>query len=199
MAGRNRLPREAYTDRRGYPPERSYIRGPPVHQRPPHPALLEEELEIQHAEIQRLLSDNRRLADDRVALQRELSAAKEEIHRMNVVMADIRAEQELQIRGLVDKGLKMEADLRSTEPLKKEVVQLRAEIQKLNTVRNEFNGQVKSLQKDVTKLQADNQQIPHLRAEIDGLHQELMHARSVFNFLSNYCIFCISSVLILSC
>lgn len=182
MAGRNRLPREGYTERRGFPPERPFIRGHPMPQPPPHPALLEEELEMQHVEIQRLLGDNRRLVEDRMALQRELSAAKEEIHRMNIIMADIRTEQELHVRGLVDKGLKLEADLRATEPLKKEVLQLRTEIQKLNNIRNELTGQVQTLQKDIAKLQADNQQIPLLRAEIDGLHQELMHARAAADF-----------------
>ncbi|KAL9460894.1 hypothetical protein AB3S75_003985 [Citrus x aurantiifolia] len=182
MAGRNRIPREVYSDRRGFPPERPFIRGPPMPQPPPHPALLEEELEIQHAEIQRLLGDNRRLVEDRMAMQRELAAAKEELHRMNLVIGEIRAEQEVHVRDLVEKGLKLEADLRATEPLKKEAVQLRAEVQKLNNLRNELNGKVQTLQKDLAKLQADNQQIPLLRAEIDGLHQELMHARGAVDY-----------------
>ncbi|KAI9160910.1 hypothetical protein LWI28_012707 [Acer negundo] len=149
---------------------------------PPHPALMEEELEMQHADIRRLLGDNRRLVEDRMAMQRELSAAKEEIHRMNIAIADIRTEQELHVRGFVEKGLKLEADLRATEPLKKEAVQLRSEIQKLNNIRNELTEQVKTLQKDFPKLQADNQQIPLLRAEIEGLRQELMHTRAAADY-----------------
>ncbi|TXG68636.1 hypothetical protein EZV62_003571 [Acer yangbiense] len=182
MAGRNRMPREAYTDRRGFPPERPFIRGPPMPHPPPHPALMEEELEMQHADIRRLLGDNRRLVEDRMAMQRELSAAKEEIHRMNIAIADIRTEQELHVRGFVEKGLKLEADLRATEPLKKEAVQLRSEIQKLNNIRNELTEQVKTLQKDFPKLQAENQQIPLLRAEIEGLRQELMHTRAAADY-----------------
>ncbi|XP_044478774.1 protein FLX-like 3 [Mangifera indica] len=182
MAGRNRIPREAYNDRRGFPPERAFIRGPPLPQPRPHPALLEEELELQHAEIQRLLSDNRRLVEDRMAMQRELAAAKEELHRMNMVIAEMRTEQEVHLRELVEKGLKLEADLRATEPLKKEAVQLRSEIQKLNNTRNELSGQVQTLQKDLAKSQADNQQIPRLRAEVDGLHQELLHARAAADY-----------------
>lgn len=179
MAGRNRFPHEAYNERRGFPPERPFIRGPPIPQPPPHPALLEEELELQHAEIQRLLADNRRLVEDRMAMHRELAASKEELHRMNLVIADIRTENEVHLRDLVQKGLKLEADLHATEPLKKEAVQLHAEIQKLNNLRNELSGQVQTLQKEVSKLQADNQQIPHMRAEVEGLHQQLMHARFV--------------------
>ncbi|XP_017978676.1 PREDICTED: protein FLX-like 3 [Theobroma cacao] len=182
MAGRNRIPREAFNDRRGFPPERPFLRGPPLPQPPPHPVLLEEELEMQHAEIRRLLTDNRRLVEDRMAMQQELGAAKEEIHRLNLVIGEIRVEQEVHSRELIEKGLKLEADIRATEPLKKEAVQLRTEVQKLKNVRQELTGQVQTLKQDVARLQVDNQQIPILRAEIDGLHQELMHARTAIDY-----------------
>lgn len=183
MAKRNRghREREAFNDRRGYLPEAPFLREPPM-QRPriaPHPALLEEELEMQHREIQRLMADNRRLVEDRMALQRDLAASKDELHRMNLAIADLRAEQELQSRELVEKGLKLESDLRATEPLKKEAMQLRSETQKLNNIRQDLTGKVQTLTQDLTRLQADNQQIPALRAEIEGLHQELMRARCV--------------------
>jgi hypothetical protein len=171
MAGRNRIPRELYNDRRGFIVERPFIRGHPM----PQPAFLEEELEMQHAEIRRLLGDNRRLIEDRMGLQQELGAAKEELHRMNIVISEIRAEQDV----LIKKGLKLEADLRVTEPLKNETVQLRAEIQKLSSSKQELVGQVQTLKQDVARLQADNHQIPLLRGEIEGLHQELMHTRLV--------------------
>ncbi|BFG24294.1 hypothetical protein CerSpe_105680 [Prunus speciosa] len=181
MAGRHRVPREAMNDRRGYPLEGPFGRGPPM--RPlPHPAVLEEELEMQHAEIRRLLADNRRLVEDRMTLQRELGAAKEEIHRMNVAFSDIRAEEELQSRELFEKGRKLEADLRATEPLKNEAKHLRSEVQKLTSVRKELSTQVQTLTQDLARLQSDNQQIPLLRADIDGLHQELMHARNAIDY-----------------
>ncbi|KAJ8553277.1 hypothetical protein K7X08_023955 [Anisodus acutangulus] len=181
MAGRNRIPREAFDNRRGYPVEGHISRGPMP--RPmPHPALLEEELEIQHVEIHRLLGENRRLVEDRIALQRELGAAKEELHRMNLAIGDIQAEHEIRSRELIEKGLKLEANLRAAEPLKNEAKQLRAEVQRLNTIKQDLSGQVQTLTKDLAKLQADSQQIPHLRAEIDGLHQELLRARSAIEY-----------------
>lgn len=183
MAGRNRGPREAFNDRRGFPPEGPFIRGPPMPRPPPpHPVLLEEELEMQHAEMRRLLADNRRLIEDRMALHRELGAAKEELHRMNLIIADIRTEQEMRSRELREKGLKLEADLRATEPLKNEAVQLRAEVQKMNNLRQELAAQVQNLTQERTRLQAENQQIPLLRAEVDGFHQELMHARVALDY-----------------
>uniref|UniRef100_A0A5B6ZQP7 Protein FLX-like 3 n=1 Tax=Davidia involucrata TaxID=16924 RepID=A0A5B6ZQP7_DAVIN len=182
MAGRNRIPRDAFDNRRGYPPGGHLVRGPLSRPVPPHPALLEEELEMQHVEIRTLLGENRRLVEDRIALQRELGAAKEELHRMNLAIGDIRAEQELHSRELIERGLKLEADLRATGPLKNEAVQLRAEVQKLNTIRQDLAGQVQTLTQDLSKLQSDNQQIPHLRAEIDGMHQELMRARNAIDY-----------------
>uniref|UniRef100_A0A5B6ZSU0 Protein FLX-like 3 n=1 Tax=Davidia involucrata TaxID=16924 RepID=A0A5B6ZSU0_DAVIN len=182
MAGRNRIPRDAFDNRRGYPPGGHLVRGPLSRPVPPHPALLEEELEMQHVEIRTLLGENRRLVEDRIALQRELGAAKEELHRMNLAIADIRAEQELHSRELIERGLKLESDLRATEPLKNEAVQLRAEVQKLNTIRQDLAGQVQTLTQDLAKLKADNQQIPLLRADIDGLHQELLRARTAIDY-----------------
>ncbi|KAF8400989.1 hypothetical protein HHK36_014292 [Tetracentron sinense] len=181
MAGRNRMPRRAFNDgRRVYPTEGPYARGPVP--RPPHPALLEEELEMQHVEMRRLLGENRRLAEDHMGLQRELGAAKEELHRMNIAITDIRGEQEAHSRELIERGLKLEADLRATEPLKNEAVQLRAEVQKLNNLRQDLTGQVQNLKQELARSQADSKQIPLLKAEMDGLHQELIRARTAFEY-----------------
>ncbi|KAK7271960.1 hypothetical protein RJT34_28265 [Clitoria ternatea] len=187
MASRHRVHREPLSARRGYPPEGPYARGPPPMPRPPphippHPAVLEEELELQHVEMRRLVADNRRLIDDRMALQRDLAAAKEELHRMNLAIGDIRAEHEVHSRELIEKGMKLEGDLRAAEPLKNEVAQLRAEVQKLSNLKQELGGKVQTLTQDVARLQADNQQIPMMRAEIDGLHQELMRARTMVDY-----------------
>ncbi|KAH6773424.1 hypothetical protein C2S52_003686 [Perilla frutescens var. hirtella] len=185
MAGRNRVPHEAFGHRRGYPLEEHVHRGPLARPIPPHPALLEEELEIRHVELRRLLGENRRLVEDRIALERELNSAREELRRMNLGISDMRAEQELQSRELIERGLKLEADLRATEPLKIEAAKFRDEIQRLNAIRQDLMGQVQALTQNLAKLQAENQQIPVLRTEIDGLHQELLRARTAVDFEKN--------------
>ncbi|KAK6125106.1 hypothetical protein DH2020_016236 [Rehmannia glutinosa] len=185
MARRNRVPHEGFDHRHGYLLEQPAARGPLARPMPPHPALLEEELEIRHVELRRLLGENRRLVEDRIALERELTAAKEELRRMNLAIADMRAEQELQSRELIERSRKLEADLRATEPLKNEAAQLRAEIQRLNAMRQDLSGQVQALSQDLAKLRADNQQIPVLRSEIDGLHQELLRARTAIDYEKN--------------
>lgn len=179
MAGRNPIPPEAFQHQRGYPPEGPIARGPFIRPVPPHPALLEEELEIRHVELRRLLGDNQRLVEDRIALERELTAAKEELHCMNLAITDIHAEHELQSQELIERGLKLQSNLRTTEPLKAEAAHLQAEIQRLSTIRQDLSRQVETLTQDLAKLQEDNRQIPALRTEIDGLHQELLRARFV--------------------
>ena len=78
---------------------------------------------------------------------------------------------------MIEKGLKLEADLRANESLKAEDVQLRAEIQKLNSLRQEMSSQGKGLTKDINRLQAENQQLVSLRTDIDGMRKELLEAR----------------------
>ncbi|CAN0878006.1 Protein FLX-like 3 [Linum grandiflorum] len=185
MAGRNRMPREVYGDRHGFPPERHHhIRGHPMPHRPPppHPALLEEELERQHVHMRRLSGENRRLVEDRIALQQDLGAAKEELHRMNMVISDIRSEQEMRSRELIEKGMKLEADLRATEPLKGEALQLRAEVKRLKDAKQELAAQVQNLKRDLERAQVENKQIPGLKREIEGLHKDLMHARGAIEY-----------------
>ncbi|PKU60507.1 protein FLX-like 3 [Dendrobium catenatum] len=183
MSGRGRIPRQPFDDgRRGYPgiPDGPYARSHVP--RPPHPAVFEEELEAQHHEIRRLVGDNRRLVEDRMAFQQELVAAKEEIHRLNMIIADIRAEKDAHSSKLVEKGLKLEAELRATEPLRDEVILRRSEVQKLNAMRQDLNEQVKVLTQDLKMAQAEHQQIPALRSEIDSLRQELMRARAAIDY-----------------
>ncbi|PHT29405.1 3-epi-6-deoxocathasterone 23-monooxygenase [Capsicum baccatum] len=76
-----------------------------------NPWRWQEELEIQHVEMSILLGENRRLIEDRIALQRELADAKEELHRMNLTMGDVQADHEIRSRDLIERALKLEGDL----------------------------------------------------------------------------------------
>eukprot|EP00252_Welwitschia_mirabilis_P020258 TRINITY_DN4928_c0_g1_i2.p1 TRINITY_DN4928_c0_g1~~TRINITY_DN4928_c0_g1_i2.p1 ORF type:complete len:262 (+),score=67.66 TRINITY_DN4928_c0_g1_i2:189-974(+) len=179
MAGRHRVPRHALEGGpRGFPPGHGHgpIRDGPFLR--PHPARLEEEIEIQHEEIQRLIADNRRLEAIHVDLRRDLVASQDELHRLNQIIASIHIDKERQARDLVDKCMKLEAELRATEPLKVEVGQLHAEVQKLTAQRQELTAELQALSQDLARSHADVKQVPALRAEVDSLHQELLRARS---------------------
>ncbi|XP_047317000.1 protein FLX-like 3 [Impatiens glandulifera] len=181
MTGRNRTNRHSFDHRRPgpYHAQGRLVRGPP----PPHPPeMLEEKLQVQHLEIRRLLADNTRLTDNRVSLQQELEAAREELHRMNILISNLCADLDMRSKDLIEKTLKMESELRATEPLKSEATQLRSELTMLSTNRQDLNDQVQSLSKDVAKLKADNQQIPILKSENDGMRQHLIHARAAIDY-----------------
>ncbi|KAG8382905.1 hypothetical protein BUALT_Bualt05G0128300 [Buddleja alternifolia] len=168
MAGRNRMTR--HTDN---------FRGPiPV----PHPVAIEEELELQRRDIQRLLAENRHVIDDNVMLQRDLTAVKDEIHRLNQVIPKMHADKEAHRRELIERGLKLESELRSTEPLRAEVVQLRSEVQKLNTQRQDLSSQVQNLTKDINRMQGENKQVAAMKTDVDKLRKELVDVRRVFEY-----------------
>ena len=191
MAGRNRMPRnpEGFRGFHDAPPHPDGFRGfrdgpPPIMNRGPgplplHPVVLEEELELQHREIQRIVTENRLVIDENTMLQSELAAAKDEIHRFGQIIPKLRADREVHARELIERGLKLEADLRAAEPLRTEVIQLRAEAQKLNASRQDISVQVQGLTQDVARLQAENQQLIAMRADIDRMRKELAEARFI--------------------
>lgn len=181
MAGRNRMPRHPDSFRGVHEDPRPLPHRAPV-PLPPHPVALEEELELQHRDIQRLLAENRHVIDDNVMLQRDLTAVKDEIHRLNQVIPKLHADREAQRRELIERGLKLEAELRSAEPLRADVVQLRAEAQKLSAQRQELSSQVQTLTKDINKLQTENKQVAAMKTDIDKMRKDLVDARYEVDF-----------------
>ena len=71
-----------------------------------------------------------------------MTAAKDEIHRFGQIIPKLRANKEVHAKELIERGLKLEADLRAVEPLRIEVIQLRANAQKLNASRQDLSVQV---------------------------------------------------------
>ncbi|CAL9133509.1 Protein kinase PKN PRK1, effector [Musa troglodytarum] len=176
MAGRNRMPRHPMNEGphgfRDGPP----LRGP----LPLHP--VEEELAIRHDEIRRLQADNRLLMEENVALRREIDFVKNELLQASQAIPKLRSDKELESRELIQRGLPLGAELRAREPLREEAIQLKSEAQKLDALRQELSGKVQALQQDLTHLQTENQQLPTLQIEIDGLRQELIRARTTYEY-----------------
>ncbi|KAL8167118.1 hypothetical protein V2J09_008617 [Rumex salicifolius] len=190
MAGRNRMPRrlddfQRIHDNRPdkiqrlHDGPRSAInplnRGPrPV---PIHPAAMEEEIENRHREIQRILADNRHLIDENVILQRDVVAAKAEIQHLSQVIPKMRADNDARVRELIDRGLKLEAEIHAAEPVRAQVVQLRAEVRKLDASRSDLKAEMEVLTRDYKRMRSENEQLKTLRGDIDGIRKELLEAR----------------------
>ncbi|XP_057528675.1 protein FLX-like 3 isoform X2 [Amaranthus tricolor] len=138
---------------------------------------LEEELEIQHIENRRIAAENQHMLHGIVNLEREVVSAKGEIHRLDELIVNLRADNNVKYRDLIERELKLEADLRTTEPLREEVLHFRAETQKLNVVKQDLTGQIQGLVEKIARLRSENDQLYTLRAHVDAVREKLAEAR----------------------
>ncbi|KAJ6799900.1 protein FLX-like 2 [Iris pallida] len=156
--------------------------GYPFDMLPHPPEIMEQKLATQHVEMERLLTENQRLAATHGVLRRELAAAQHELQRLQEHMGAMKAEQEQHLRGLLDKISKMEADLKASEPVKQELQQAHTEAQSLITTRQELISKAKQLTQDLQRSHGDVQQIPALMSELEGLRQEYQHCRATYDY-----------------
>ncbi|MCO5549356.1 hypothetical protein L7F22_002826 [Adiantum nelumboides] len=184
MAGRGRLPPPLMAGRGPIPGPEALRMGPGMSVLPPG-LIMEEKIATQHQEIQRLLTENQRLAATHVALRQELAATQQEVQRLQQALRNGQAEKEAQFRGIAEKSTRMEQELRALEPLKLDLQRAQADAQKLLLNRQELSGQVQQLTQDMQRVRADAQQVPAMKAEIDGLRQEIQRARTAFEFEKN--------------
>lgn len=139
----------------------------------PMPAILEQKIQSQHMEIQSLLSENQRLAATHVALRQELASAQQEMARLTAMLTGVQSEKEAQIRSLIEKSAKLESELRSTENVRQDLVQARADCQKLHLHSQDLTQQVRTTTQELQRARTDVQQIPILRGEMDNIRAEL--------------------------
>ncbi|KAG9136898.1 hypothetical protein Leryth_020619 [Lithospermum erythrorhizon] len=181
MAGRHHMPRENDNFHGYHGDLRAHLSRRPV-PLPPHPIALEEELELQHREMEGIVVENRNVVEDNVTLQRELTAVKDEIRRLGEVIPQVRADGDDRRRELLDRGLKLEAELRAAEHSRKEAAQLRAEAKKLNVMQQDLSSEVKKLTKDIDRLKPDNKQVASIKADLNGIHKDLAEVRRTFEY-----------------
>lgn len=148
---------------------------------PPHPAIMEERLAVQHQDIQGLLADNQRLAATHVALKQELEAAQHELQRMSHFADSLNPENDMPMRELHDKCLRLESECQDMEAMRGELHHVYADIKELNDVRQDLTGRVQAMTHDLARCNADLQQVPALKAEIESMKQELQRARYLHN------------------
>ncbi|XP_009373710.2 LOW QUALITY PROTEIN: protein FLX-like 2 [Pyrus x bretschneideri] len=160
------------------PPHGAY---PPFDMLPP-PQVMEQKLAAQHVEMQRLVVENQRLAATHGNLRQELAGAQHELQILHAQIGAIKSEREQQMSSLVDSIAKMEADLKSAEPVKAELQNSRAEAQSLVVSRQELITKVQQLGQDLQRTHADVQQIPALVAQLDGLRQEYQLCRDTYDY-----------------
>ncbi|XP_021890668.1 protein FLX-like 4 [Carica papaya] len=184
MAGRGKTPL-AYQGRYIQAPG-ILQHGPPAGHRPlealPHPELLENKITAQAAEIEQLAGDNHRLAATHVVLRQELAAAQQEIQRLRAHVGSIQTEGDIQIRVLIDKINKVEADIMAGENIKNDLRQAHIEARDLVKARQELTSQIQQASQELEKAKADIQNLPVLLAELENLRKEYQRLRAIFEY-----------------
>lgn len=166
MAGRNHIPAHALTR----------------HLHRPHPTLVDEQVALQHREIQTLLLDNQRLAATHVALKQELFAAQQELRHLSSTAATVKAESDAQVREVYDKSLKLEAELRLIDGLNSELAQVRDDVKKLSSDKKELESKLEALESDVVRTRSELLQFPEIKAEIEAMHHEIQRGRAAVEY-----------------
>ncbi|KAL0343549.1 UNVERIFIED_CONTAM: Tryptophan synthase beta chain 2 [Sesamum angustifolium] len=154
---------------------------PPFEMLPPH-EVMEQKLSAQHIEIEKLATENRRLAATHGTLRQDLATAKHDLQLVHAHIADVKSEKEQQMSGLIDKMSMMESELEAAESIKTELQQARAEAQSLVSTRQELISKVQQLTRDLQSAHSEAQQIPSLMAELESLRQEYQHCRATYDY-----------------
>ena len=147
------------------------------------PEVMEQKLATQHVEMQRLSTENHRLAGTHGSLRQELAASQHEIQVITGQIAAVKSDADQQIRGMTEGIAKMEAELKAAEPLRSELQKAHSEAQKLIATRQDLISKVQLLSTDLQRAHLDVQQIPALISEIDSLRQEYQLSRFAFTHL----------------
>ncbi|XP_027926165.1 protein FLX-like 2 [Vigna unguiculata] len=183
MGSKGRMPPPLHL-RRSIPP------GPAVMPHPlvapfdllPPPQVMEQKLASQHAEMQRLGTENQRLAATHGALRQELAAAQHELQMLHAHVAGLKGEREQQVRAQLEKISKMESEAQSGEGVKMELQQTRGEAQNLVLSRDELVSKAQHLTQELQRVHTDVVQIPALISELECLRQEYQHCRATFDY-----------------
>lgn len=152
---------------------------PPTHHHlePLPPELLENRLASQAAEIEHLTADNRKLAASYLALRQDLAAAKEEAEKIREHMRSIQNEGDIQIRILLDKIAKRDADTGAVDTIKKELQAAHAEARSLMTAKLELSVKLEQAKKELDRSCENVERNPEMRKELDSLRQEHQRLR----------------------
>ncbi|KAF2299478.1 hypothetical protein GH714_032103 [Hevea brasiliensis] len=151
----------------------------------PPPEVMEQKLAAQHVEMQRLATENQRLAATHGNSRQELAAAQHELQMLHAHTGAIKSEREQQMRGLMDKIAKMETELKAAEPVRLELQQARAEAENLVVARRSlclkvsYDYEKKLFSDHLESLQAMEKNYVTMAREVEKLHLELTNRANV--------------------
>ncbi|GAB2303708.1 hypothetical protein Dimus_037692 [Dionaea muscipula] len=134
------------------------------------------------AEIDQLVEENHILATSQVPLRQNLIAAEEEVQRVKAQIKSIRTESDIQIRVLLEKIAKLEADARAGMSVKNDLQQAHMEAQSLVAARQELTAEIEHATQELEKAQGDIKKLPDMLSEFDSMTLEHQKLRSAFEY-----------------
>ncbi|CAL1368779.1 unnamed protein product [Linum trigynum] len=144
--------------------------------------ILEDRIAIQHHEIQSLLIEKDRLAATHVALKQELALAQQDLRHLAAAAVEVKAERDGQVRQVLERSLKLDAELRATDAMTAELVQVRGDVHTLATQREELVRELEAINRDLMKAREDADFAPGIRSEIQKLRQEIQKGRAAIDY-----------------
>lgn len=155
-----------------------------LRRRPPSPSsspsALQDRIAAQNREIQSLLLDNQRMAATHVALKQELNATQQDIRLLSSAAAEVKVQRDIEVRGIYEKSLKMDAEVRAIEAMNSDLVQVRADIQELIEARKDLASHLQAIESDLARVREEANQVPTIKADIETMRHEIQRGRYVF-------------------
>lgn len=148
----------------------------------PPPDHMESKIAAQVVEIERLTRENRRLAGTHMSLRQDLVSTQQEMQRLEAHMGSIQTESDIQIRMLLEKIKKMEADIRAGESMNIDLQQAHKEAQSLVATREELASEIQQATQELRKAHTEFEQLPELHVELNKLRQEHRMLRGAFEY-----------------
>ncbi|KAG9154628.1 hypothetical protein Leryth_022709 [Lithospermum erythrorhizon] len=130
--------------------------------------LLENKLDRQATEIDRLTRDNKKLAASNVTLRQDLVDAHIEIKKRKKDILSIQEESDLQIRDFLDRIADIETDIRAGERIKRDLQEAESEARSLIAANCDLAYDIRNASQELEK----EKKLSEMNADIDNLRQE---------------------------
>ncbi|KAJ9543429.1 hypothetical protein OSB04_023136 [Centaurea solstitialis] len=135
--------------------------------------------EVQHRRqmLSSLRIGNQHLMEQNVLLKQELSAAQKELRHLSSCVEKAKAERDAKVREAYERLVKLEAQVKSIDESKAELVEVERDLQKLRSENEEIEDELNKVRGDVAKESLEWRKIPMLKAEIEAMQEENQRGR----------------------
>ncbi|CAH2060065.1 unnamed protein product [Thlaspi arvense] len=141
-------------------------------------AILEDQIAIQHREIESLLADNQKLAVAHIGVKDQLNLAKRELAQLLETAAKVKADREAKVREVYQNSLRMEAEARVVNGIGAEFDQVRSDVQRLAEDRQKLTTELAMLDGEIAKAKPNAERATEIKAEIETLREEVSKGRA---------------------